>query len=356
MTRLSVENREGVVGQASYLDALREVISNLHTPTAIYDQSDVMFSNEPFKKLGSSSLALDQRLRAATMLAQEGTYLTPLEAMRKLDAEITLPPFRLDSDHPLLEVTLRPIGRPEGTYVQVEVCDITEQETLRAEARRITEFNEAFMHNLKNIVSRPRLALGMLARLVKGDERAQQPLAIATNALDEINEITQAYPEQLEEAGKLEKKPMDIVTSLGELVNLHNLINENSTITFSSDLEVQVIYADPRAIESVFINLIKNALEAGADKVDLSCQRVGKNIAIHVKDNGKGIDPDKLDKIFEYKFTDKPNGNGIGLYDVRKKILGHRGKIKVETVTQAGLDANKELKHTETDFEIILPI
>jgi signal transduction histidine kinase len=89
-------------------------------------------------------------------------------------------------------------------------------------------------------------------------------------------------------------------------------------------------------------------LEAYQPTVSVGTKRTGENVLISVKDNGNGIPPKVLDKIFQPFFTTKPTGEGTGLglsmsYEIVTK--GHGGELKVET---------KEGKGAE--FTIILPV
>jgi signal transduction histidine kinase len=81
----------------------------------------------------------------------------------------------------------------------------------------------------------------------------------------------------------------------------------------------------------VFINVIKNALEAcsagGRLEIEMTCQ--GHNIRIEFRDDGCGIPCDEIDKIFEPFHTCKPGGTGLGLYLSRAIVERHRGTIEV---------------------------
>ncbi len=88
-----------------------------------------------------------------------------------------------------------------------------------------------------------------------------------------------------------------------------------------------LLTADRAQLEQVLINLIKNAYESGATKVEVSANE--SEIRIH--DNGCGMSPDVLDHAFIPFFTTKPTGTGIGLSLCRQIILKHGGTIRVES-------------------------
>jgi signal transduction histidine kinase len=85
--------------------------------------------------------------------------------------------------------------------------------------------------------------------------------------------------------------------------------------------------ADRSQLEQVLINLIKNAYESGATKVEVSAS----DSVIRVKDNGCGMSPDVLEHAFIPFFTTKPSGTGIGLSLCRQIILKHGGSITIDS-------------------------
>ena len=88
-----------------------------------------------------------------------------------------------------------------------------------------------------------------------------------------------------------------------------------------------LLTADHAQLEQVLINLIKNAYESGATKVEVSAS----DNVIRVKDNGSGMSPDILEHAFIPFFTTKPSGTGIGLSLCRQIILKHGGSITIDS-------------------------
>ena len=92
------------------------------------------------------------------------------------------------------------------------------------------------------------------------------------------------------------------------------------------------------AIEQVLINLIRNAVESvsirepDSREICLQVSAHDKRCAkIAVSDNGKGIDPQYLSRIFDPFFTSKPDGLGLGLAIVRSLVEAHGGEIKARS-------------------------
>jgi signal transduction histidine kinase len=88
------------------------------------------------------------------------------------------------------------------------------------------------------------------------------------------------------------------------------------------------------------INLIKNAVDALSvhGKLYVRLYRQKDRIVIEVEDNGKGIDRQKIDKIFDPYFTTKEDSMGLGLYMSKIIIEKHmRGEISVRNMRQGGV-------------------
>jgi len=95
-----------------------------------------------------------------------------------------------------------------------------------------------------------------------------------------------------------------------------------------------VLEADTSLVEQVLINLVVNAIEAVKDKEEarivLSATIDAKNkIVIKVADNGSGMPPEMIDKIFIPFFSTKKTGSGIGLSLCKQIMMLHKGNIQV---------------------------
>jgi len=132
----------------------------------------------------------------------------------------------------------------------------------------------------------------------------------------------------------------------------HDFLREkNCSISVEADQSLQEVFFDYQGMERVLINLINNAREAipeNTGKIILSSRRIPERnrFEISVRDNGCGIPPENLKKIFEVFFTTKGHkGTGLGLAVVKKIVSEHKGQIRIESVVGQG-----------TTFYITLPV
>jgi two-component system nitrogen regulation sensor histidine kinase NtrY len=110
------------------------------------------------------------------------------------------------------------------------------------------------------------------------------------------------------------------------------------TILKDTDLQLEI---DTNLIEQVLINLVVNAIEAIKDnpnpKIVLSAYVASNHRSvIKIADNGNGMPPELMDKIFVPFFSTKKNGSGIGLSLCKQIMMLHRGNIQVQSVEGEG--------------------
>jgi nitrogen fixation/metabolism regulation signal transduction histidine kinase len=132
---------------------------------------------------------------------------------------------------------------------------------------------------------------------------------------------------------------------LEEMITLHKKEFSDQAITtqlqvYPTDLKIT---ADKTMIEQVLINLIKNAIQAFDEqpekRIELNAYYTEKgNTVISVKDNGAGIDPEALEKIFIPFFSTKKTGSGIGLSLSKQIMRQHEGNITVKSTLGEGTE------------------
>ncbi len=132
--------------------------------------------------------------------------------------------------------------------------------------------------------------------------------------------------------------------------NLFENLNSLMTPTLSKkNIELEIILRDPalaieadiNLIEQVMINLLVNAIEAVKDReeprITLSAEVQSNSKAlVKIADNGLGMPPELLDKIFIPFFSTKKTGSGIGLSLCKQIMLLHKGNIQVQSTEGKG--------------------
>lgn len=122
-------------------------------------------------------------------------------------------------------------------------------------------------------------------------------------------------------------------------------------LTVLRALDLPLVYGSPVELQQCVMNLILNGFDAMADipPVDrhllVHTGRAGRGgVEIVIEDRGNGIDPNRLDRIFDPFYTTKRNGMGMGLYVTREIVRSHGGRITVKRNPDRGMR-----------FRIVLP-
>jgi signal transduction histidine kinase len=126
--------------------------------------------------------------------------------------------------------------------------------------------------------------------------------------------------------------PQQVVKVPVELQPLLQDCARESEVELSAGDETNIsLLGDRTALRQVFSNLFRNSKEAGqgAVRIEVTAARHEHEAEIRVRDNGPGIPPDVLEKIFIPFFTTKSSGTGLGLALVHRIVTDHGGKVTV---------------------------
>ena len=101
-----------------------------------------------------------------------------------------------------------------------------------------------------------------------------------------------------------------------------------------------------------FINILKNAVEAKDDSkekstIEVSVKDLGKDVSIKVRDNGKGMSKEELDKVGQMFFTTKKKGSGLGTCLSKEIIKLHDGNITYSSKKNEWTEVNITLPKGE---------
>ncbi|WP_081773159.1 PAS domain S-box protein [Bacillus sp. EB01] len=201
-------------------------------------------------------------------------------------------------------------------------------------------------HEIRN----PLTSMKGYAEFLQLDEKDPERLEFLNIILDEIDRVNGIVEDFMvlakPKAVELEEK--NVVPVLRNVVSLleFEARKKNVRLHFDCNSEIIQIECDENRLKQVFLNFIKNGIEAMPNGGDLHVKTVivQGNVQISIQDTGVGIPEEKLKKLGEPFYTTKKNGNGLGLMVSFKIIESHNGKVFVESEQNKG-----------TTFNIVLP-
>lgn len=154
-------------------------------------------------------------------------------------------------------------------------------------------------------------------------------LETISSASRNLIKFVESYRELAGVARPVKKALMvdDLVGNVLELTR-EDCIAASCTCTYKASDEDVLIYADESQISRILINLIKNAVQAGAHHISIVAGiDEDEQTFINVTNDGAPISPSSRDQIFIPFYTTKSNGSGIGLSLSRQIMLAHNGRL-----------------------------
>jgi signal transduction histidine kinase/ligand-binding sensor domain-containing protein/CheY-like chemotaxis protein/AraC-like DNA-binding protein len=204
-------------------------------------------------------------------------------------------------------------------------------------------------HEFRTPLSLIMAPVDKIVKTVKDPDVKNQLLLVNRNAkrlLNLVNQLLDFRKMEYQEL-KLHKRSGDIISFIRELSHSFTDVAEQKGIDFVFDTEIEEYYTsfDHDKIERILFNLLSNAYkftQAGGQVSVLLNLRKDKKLEIKIIDTGIGMNPDKIEKIFEPFFqNDIPGsmlnqGSGIGLSITKEFVRLHEGEILVESEFNQG--------------------
>jgi two-component system sensor histidine kinase AtoS len=200
------------------------------------------------------------------------------------------------------------------------------------------ELMAGIAHEIRNPLTSIR---GFMQHLQTSDdiEEWQQYAPLVVRQVDSLNRIIT----ELLEFSRYRPPRIGLV-ALNALIQEVTMLAGNkwsTEIALELSPEVPPIEADGEALKQVVLNLVLNAIQATPEGGRITIRtgiRSPDEVTISVRDDGIGIAPDDLEKVFDPFFSTKPTGTGLGLAMVRRIIDAHDGHIEINSTLGLGTD------------------
>lgn len=246
------------------------------------------------------------------------------------------------------------IGSLANAYNNMVIrLEEAQRELIKAERESAwKEMAQQVAHEIKNPLTPMKLNLQHLQRQLENNpDKALElkPLIekTANNIIGQIESLNKIATDFSKFAQPMQepKEPVDLASLLESVSDLYN-----HEYSINLDVKVQdksvMVHAVKDELRRVFVNLIKNAIEAcGKEEacINISLEKNSKSVLIKITDNGSGIDVEDHDKIFVPKFSTKSSGTGLGLAISKKIVEAHDGEIWFKSKKGEGTDFFVEL-------------
>jgi two-component system, NtrC family, nitrogen regulation sensor histidine kinase NtrY len=324
----------GLVGYRSFRVAGDGESAVLAAPQAAHDPA-----------LAARQLELVLALLLASLIGVMAALLAAQAAARRLSrpvADLRHAALAFGSGEEMAAPEAEPPVEFEPVFAafQKMADDIRRNQETQERAARVLAWGEMasqVAHEIKNPLTPMRLGIQHLQRVWRDrrermgealDETAPRVLS-EIDRLDRIARSFSRYGAPGELAPALE--PVDLARELAEVVPLYGMGEAPMEVEIATAVGSPVL-ARRDEVKEVLLNLLENARDAGARRVVLRI--VGRTLT--VQDDGRGIPPETLDRIFEPRFSTTTSGSGLGLGIVRRLVEGWGGSVTVESQEGSG--------------------
>jgi PAS domain S-box-containing protein len=252
-----------------------------------------------------------------------------------LDVHATIFPMRIN-------------GKVMGTFIygrDMTKMKETEKMLLRAEKLSVIgELAAGIAHEIRNPLTSIR---GFIQLLHSDDQIHSTYYHVMLEEIDRINQIAGellvlAKPKKLQLVkGNIEEVMQSVITLLTPQSNLNGIDMSIKALDPIPEIDCEL-----NSLKQVFINMIKNSIEAEAKKIEINLSKTEDNfVKVMIKDDGCGINEERIKRLGEPFYSMKEKGTGLGLTVSYKILADHHATIRYSSQLGQG-----------TEVEICLPV
>jgi signal transduction histidine kinase len=306
-------------------DRLQTLLENINAAVVVLDgKMHVGATNLAARKLFSDAIDFPPEIRE---------FLDNHHQRRAESAELAL---NVDGAARTYRVAIVPLPNSEEEMLIAEdVTEILRSERLEAWG----EMARQVAHEIKNPLTPIQLTAEHLRAVAENDDANLPELvkSAVDNILRQVVMLRETSKEFSDYASlrQVQKKPLNLRRLLEEIAASYADSRERG-IDFRADIASTTpaqFAGDPRMLRGAISNLIENAFQAApGGAVRLGSHGVDSKVVVSVEDNGPGVPPEVLPRIFDPYFSTKSAGTGLGLAIARKAVEEHGGSVRAENL------------------------
>ncbi|HUE50239.1 MAG TPA: ATP-binding protein, partial [Candidatus Dormibacteraeota bacterium] len=335
-----------------------KILANMPVGIAFVDPTSKKFlqANEAFSQMAERFGGLSQN-REIVGSTYDDVKIAPADAIERVLSfgtpfQLIEQPFRDEGDMThFVNVTLLRLQAADETIqgVLYLVDDRTRDVTLRQELINANAAKDQFLallsHELRNPLSPVIAMVGELEATTPRSPKLREALEVIrrnveleARLIDDLLDVTRIAKGKLQ----LSFEVVDVHEMLRRAYEIcrEDLAKKSIEVKFELDAQGVHVEGDPARLQQVFWNLVKNSVKftAANGRITIATSNIlPDEIEVRITDTGIGIEPDKIEKIFnafeqgQTSITRRFGGLGLGLAISKAMVDAHRGKIHVES-------------------------
>jgi signal transduction histidine kinase len=176
-------------------------------------------------------------------------------------------------------------------------------------------------------------------------ERTQERLAVVASEISRMETILNEYLSFSRPLEDLKPETVDLTALARDVLDVLAGRADQASVVLALDGPAIPVQGDPRRLKEALINLVANAIEAtpSGGTVQLRVRGNANGVLLEVKDSGRGIAPEDLERLGTSFFTTRPNGTGLGVVLAQGVITQHGGSLAYTSAVGMGTTATISL-------------
>ncbi|MEY2549656.1 MAG: two-component system, NtrC family, nitrogen regulation sensor histidine kinase NtrY [Verrucomicrobiota bacterium] len=306
-------------------DRLQTLLENINAAVVVLDGTmQVSGTNAGARRLFGESIEFHDEVRDFLATHQRGR------------AEANEIELNVDGNARTFRVSVVPLpGSDEEMLIAEDVTEILRSNRLEAWG----EMARQVAHEIKNPLTPIQLTAEHLRAVASNNDPNLSAVVMTAvdNILRQVVTLRETSKEFSDYASlrTVQRKPVKLRHLLEEIASSYAESGERG-IVFRADIASstpETFSGDARLLRGAIANLIENAFQAApGGEVRLASYCVDSKVVVSVDDNGPGVAPEVLPKIFDPYFSTKSSGTGLGLAITRKAVEEHGGSVHAENL------------------------
>lgn len=337
-------NHKSVVALLDY----EQILENVRDAVIIIQEDNIIFANHASNELFSNDVQASINGLSIDLFIRPEDLLLLHERIHK--------DIFADSDHSVInlsiltdagnqkpvEIAVDPLFGREKDLVQLTLRDISDRKAAEKSMMQseklsvIGELSAGILHEVRN----PLTSIKGFLQLLQNEPVVNKDYV--TIIMNEVEQIERIASELLyftkPNAERFVSQDLKIIAEETLFLFEPQATKKNVKMDLIADSEFHRINGDKTQLKQVFVNLVKNAIEATPEhrKIKIVLSRTGQLEHVQISDEGHGVPEDVLGKLGKSFFTTKESGTGLGLMVTYNIIRNHNGIIKVDSKEKEG--------------------
>ena len=353
----ALRRREAYLAEAQRLSHTGTLAFNATSPVYWSEESYRIWGLDPLRGLPDRETVL-QRIHPDD---RERVNAETDEALRqKRDFTLEFRIVLTNGTVKYIESTGRPFFSADGELVEIVAThvDVTERKRAQEEHERLRQLEtdiahlnrvsmmgelaaslaHEILHPIATARNNARAGMRFLERSPPDLGEVREALACVVRDADRAKDIVGRMRDHIKKA-PARRELFDLNEAINEvIVTVRSAMATSRVSVRTRLLELTPVLGDRVQLQQVIMNLVLNAVEAmsavedGARELSIEAEqsRTNGGVLVAVRDSGPGIDPERLEQVFEPFYTTKSSGMGMGLSICRSIVAAHAGRLWAE--------------------------